>query len=234
MSATLSGSVMQDMTGNGLTADDKPLSGVVVKLYKDLNGNGKLDSTDGAAVASKTSAATTGAYSFTGLPTGKYLLQETPGTNQLRTAPVLSSTIAVNASKNQTYGNNVFANYIKNFDKSAGHRHHLHDQRHQDRHDPRGQRPRERHGHRQLHRRGRQDRYPLAGQLPQPAEQQHQRGADAAGSVQLRHADLRRRQALPQRRHPGLLLPGRLRRRLRHRQVRPRRQQHHVHPAGAG
>ena len=33
MSATISGAVMQDLSGNGLSADDKPLSGVVVKLY---------------------------------------------------------------------------------------------------------------------------------------------------------------------------------------------------------
>src|SRR4051794_1783412 len=110
MAATISGSVLQDMTGNGATADDKPLSGIVVKLYADKNGNGVVDAADGAAVASKTSAAVTGAFSFTGLSTGKYLLQETPGANQIRTAPLLSSTIAVNASKNSTYGNNVFAN----------------------------------------------------------------------------------------------------------------------------
>jgi hypothetical protein len=120
MSATISGAVMQDLSGNGLSADDKPLSGVVVKLYADKNGNGKVDSTDGAALQSKTSAATTGAFSFTGLGAGKYVLQETPGANQVRTVPALSNEIAVNATnKNGTYGNNVFANYVKSFDKTA-------------------------------------------------------------------------------------------------------------------
>src|SRR3712207_8709920 len=47
LSATISGTVMQDVTGNGLTADDKPLAGVVVKLYKDVNVNGVLDAADG-------------------------------------------------------------------------------------------------------------------------------------------------------------------------------------------
>src|SRR5688500_4075803 len=119
MSATISGTVKQDITGNGLTADDTPLAGVVVKLYQDKNGNGQLDATDGAAVASKTSAVATGAFAFTGLSAGKYLLQETPGANQVRTAPLLSATIAVNASnQNGTYGANIFANYVKSFDKA--------------------------------------------------------------------------------------------------------------------
>jgi hypothetical protein len=118
--ATITGAVMQDITGNGLSADDTGLSGVVVKLYSDKNGNGALDLSDGAAIASKTSAATTGAFSFTGLNIGKYLLQETPGANQVRTAPTLSSVIAVNVTKkNGTYADNIFANYIKTFDKTV-------------------------------------------------------------------------------------------------------------------
>lgn len=120
MSATISGAVMQDLSGNGLTADDTPLAGVVVKLYQDKNGNGQLDAADGAAIASKSSAAVTGAFTFAGLAAGKYLLEETPGANQVRTAPVLSSTIGVNAAhKNGTYGGNVFANYVKDFNKAA-------------------------------------------------------------------------------------------------------------------
>ena len=46
MSATISGSVLRDMSGNGLTIDDQPLAGSVVKLYKDINLNGKLDALD--------------------------------------------------------------------------------------------------------------------------------------------------------------------------------------------
>jgi hypothetical protein len=118
--ATISGAVMNDLSGNGLSADDIGLGGVVVKLYQDKNANGKLDSTDGAAIASKTSASSTGAFSFTGLNTGKYLVQEIPGANMVRTGPALTDVIAVNVSKkNGTYGNNLFANYVKTFDKTA-------------------------------------------------------------------------------------------------------------------
>ena len=120
MAATISGAVVQDLSGNGLSVDDKPLAGVVVKLYADKNGNGKVDATDGAALASKTSAAVTGAFAFTGLGLGKYVLQETPSANQVRTTPYLSNEIAVNVTKkNETYDKNLFANFIKTFDKTA-------------------------------------------------------------------------------------------------------------------
>src|SRR2546422_1486924 len=85
--SAIAGSVMRDMTGNGLTADDQPLAGVTVKLYNDVNGNGLLDAADGASIASKTSAAD-GTYFFGVLPTGKYLLADAAPAGQVRTAPV--------------------------------------------------------------------------------------------------------------------------------------------------
>src|SRR2546427_424285 len=84
------------------------LSGAVVKLYKDVNLNGQLDALDGAALGTKTTGAD-GTYAFTGLNTGSYLVVHNPGSNQVRTAPVLTNTIAVNATKkNDTYGGNAF------------------------------------------------------------------------------------------------------------------------------
>jgi hypothetical protein len=118
--ATITGTVLRDVTGNGLSPDDQPLAGVVVRLFKDVNANGRIDAPDGAARASRTSAAGTGAFAFAGLATGKYLLKETPGSNQVRTAPVLKNTIAVNVTNtNGTYNGNVFANYVKSFQRSA-------------------------------------------------------------------------------------------------------------------
>jgi len=116
LAATISGAVLQDVSGNGLSADDKALAGVTVKLYKDVNANGKLDATDGAAIATKTSAAVTGAFSFTGLSVGKYLVEDVAGANQVRTWPLLTNTIAVNVTNSSgTYANHNFANYVKNF-----------------------------------------------------------------------------------------------------------------------
>jgi hypothetical protein len=119
MSATVAGAVLQDVTGNGLSRDDKPLAGVVVQLHKDVNANGKLDAADGAAVASKTTGAF-GIFAFTGLATGKYLVTDVVPTNHVRTGPTLSSSIAVDVTKkNGFYGGNLFANYVKTFDRTA-------------------------------------------------------------------------------------------------------------------
>lgn len=118
MAATISGSVMRDLTGNGLTADDTALQGVTVKLHKDLNGNGILEASDGASIASKVTGVD-GKFSFGNLAQGKYLLADAAPSTQIRTAPLLSSNIAVNVTqKNATYGNNVFANYVKDFNKA--------------------------------------------------------------------------------------------------------------------
>jgi len=120
MAATIAGAVVRDLTGNGISPDDTGLAGVIVKLFRDKNANGVVDAADGAAVATKTSAAVTGAFAFTGVAKGNYLLQETPGLNQVRTGPFLTDTIAVSVTKkNGTFGGNVFANYVKDFDASA-------------------------------------------------------------------------------------------------------------------
>src|SRR5262245_9024072 len=115
LAATISGAVMRDITGNGLTGDDTPLAGVTVRLYNDVNGNGVLDGADGSSISSKTTAAD-GSYAFTGLSQGKYLVRDVPGSNQVRTFPFLSDTIAVNVDKqNGTFDGNNFANYVKDF-----------------------------------------------------------------------------------------------------------------------
>ena len=119
LSATIAGAVMNDLSGNGLTADDAPLAGVVVKLYRDVNANGVLDAADGTAVATKTTAAD-GTFAFGGLATGTYLVEDVPAADQVRTAPALTGTIAVNVTKkNGTYAGNVFANYVKSFNAAA-------------------------------------------------------------------------------------------------------------------
>jgi hypothetical protein len=119
LSVTISGTVKRDVTGNGLTADDNALSGASVKLFRDVNGNGTLDAADGASIATQTTGAN-GNFSFGGLSTGKYLLSDNVASGQVRTAPLLSNTIAVNATKqNGTYSGNTFDNYVKNFDASA-------------------------------------------------------------------------------------------------------------------
>ena len=116
LAATISGAVYKDITGNGLSGDDTGLGGVTVKLFKDLNANGKLDATDGARSPPKSPPPEPARLSFTGLNTGKYIVQDVPSSGQVRTWPYLTSTIAVNVTNaNGTYANNKFANYVKSF-----------------------------------------------------------------------------------------------------------------------
>src|SRR3954452_6333843 len=113
LSAAISGLMLGDITGNGLTADDKPVAGQVVKLYKDKNGNGLLDTADGGPIANRTTGAS-GVFTFAGLALGKYLLAEAP-VNAVRTGPALSNTYAINANANTTFGGYTFDNYLRTF-----------------------------------------------------------------------------------------------------------------------
>jgi uncharacterized repeat protein (TIGR01451 family) len=77
---SIAGTVFQDMTLNGLTADDTRLAGVTVTLYRD-GGNGQFDGKsaggDDTLVGTATSDAN-GHYSFTNLSPGTYFVQQTP------------------------------------------------------------------------------------------------------------------------------------------------------------
>lgn len=67
--ATISGTKFTDLTGNGLSTDDTPLAGTTINLYAGASATG-------AVIQSVTTAAETGAYSFTGLAPGTYFVQE--------------------------------------------------------------------------------------------------------------------------------------------------------------
>jgi len=117
MSGSISGVVLQDLTGNGLSADDVGLGGATVRLYKDVNGNGKLDSADGAAIATAHTASN-GSFSFTNLAAGKYLIADVP-VNTVRTAPALSNTYAVTVTDGNNSGGFQFDNFVKSFKRST-------------------------------------------------------------------------------------------------------------------
>lgn len=59
---------------NCLSVAPPALGGVTIKLYRDVNGNGLIDSADGSAVRSTVSAAD-GKYVFAGMTGGKYLVK---------------------------------------------------------------------------------------------------------------------------------------------------------------
>jgi sarcosine oxidase gamma subunit len=113
---SLSGTVYIDVSGEGLSATEQPLagdtaeSGVVVNLYKDANGNGILDSSDGSPIASVTTGAS-GTYSFTNLTPGAYIIQEVTPSGYVETAPMLPDYYAETIANGQKITNLNFANY---------------------------------------------------------------------------------------------------------------------------
>ena len=119
MSATISGKIVQDLTGNGQTSDDTGMGAVTVNLYKDANNNGKLDLAEGTPIATTMSASGTGAYSFGGLAAGRYFVKEVSPSNSVRTGPATSDNYNVLASGSNSYTGKDFANFIKNFDKGS-------------------------------------------------------------------------------------------------------------------
>ena len=109
--ATISGTKYEDLTGNGLSVDDTPLGGTVIKLYADTNLNGIRDAGDGAAVATATTAALTGVYSFNVTTLGLYFVEEVVPAGFVRTAPTFFNYIPVNVAASDTYAGNNFANF---------------------------------------------------------------------------------------------------------------------------
>lgn len=107
---SISGVKYLDICGNGLTPDDTPLGGVQIKLYRDVNNDGQLTSADGAALATATTAAGTGAYSFTNLTAGNYFVQESITSGYVRTAPTLSDKYYVPLASGANVSGKDFAN----------------------------------------------------------------------------------------------------------------------------
>ena len=76
MTGNITGTKFTDVTGNSFSGDDTGLGGVNINLYRDLDNSGDLSAGDGLPVATTTTAAGTGAYSFNALLPGTYFVQE--------------------------------------------------------------------------------------------------------------------------------------------------------------
>lgn len=116
---SISGLVFRDDgTGGGTTGDGVRqagettfLAGIDVTLYPDTDGDGVLDAAERLTPRSATvSAAATGAWSFTNLPDGKYLVEVTrddpqrPAGFVLSTTDVYAVTVAGNNPSGYQYG----------------------------------------------------------------------------------------------------------------------------------
>ena len=108
--ATVSGHVFHDLTGDGMSADDTAMSGVVVQLFRDANHNGTLDSGDGTAIASVTTKAN-GSYTFTNLAAGSYFVQEVTPSGYVRTLPTIGTFYSFSATAGGVTTTDDFDNF---------------------------------------------------------------------------------------------------------------------------
>ena len=78
----ISGHKYLDLTGNGLSADDTPLGGVTINLYRN-----SVSSANFVASAVTASTGDVGSYAFTNLTPGTYVVTEAVPTGYVETAP---------------------------------------------------------------------------------------------------------------------------------------------------
>ena len=98
---TISGTKFTDITGNGFSADDTPLGGVTINLYK--NG--------GSTPFATTVTAADGSYSFTNLGPGTYYVQEVVPAGYTQTGGTNASAYTFSAHSGQNVGNFNFDDF---------------------------------------------------------------------------------------------------------------------------
>jgi large repetitive protein len=108
-SASISGFVFIDATGNGLAAGEAGQSNVTVQLYREVDHGGRFD-WDIRSVASERTAAN-GSFAFTKLAAGNYFVSESAPRGFLETAPAASAFYSVDLTANQAVANQDFANF---------------------------------------------------------------------------------------------------------------------------
>jgi serine-aspartate repeat-containing protein C/D/E len=107
--ASISGHVFVDQTGNGLSADDVTQRGAIVLLYADTNHNGVLDSRDRLVDFQFTGA--NGAYSFAKLAAGSYFVTDVVPNGFVRTGPAVAADYAVQLAGGQNVTGDDFDNF---------------------------------------------------------------------------------------------------------------------------
>jgi hypothetical protein len=101
-SGSISGTKFNDVTGNGFSSDDTPLSGVTIELFK---------SGGTSPIATQVTDAN-GNYDFTGLAAGSYVVEEVVPTGWVQTAPVSGSYNVTLSSTSLTSTGNNFDDFM--------------------------------------------------------------------------------------------------------------------------
>src|SRR6266487_3640874 len=83
--ATLSGRALEDLTGNGISADDLPIQSRAIRLFRD-NGDNVFNAANDTLVKSETTRLD-GSYAFRNLTAGTYFVQQELPLRWVQTAP---------------------------------------------------------------------------------------------------------------------------------------------------
>jgi hypothetical protein len=110
-SGSIAGQVFEDLTGNGLTADDTALGGVRVHLVRDANGDGVRSWGDWRVATSETRD--DGSYSFSCLREGTYFVVEKASGRLVRTGPALDDNHTVTLGAGEQVEGQDFAFFRK-------------------------------------------------------------------------------------------------------------------------
>ncbi|MDZ7615514.1 MAG: SpaA isopeptide-forming pilin-related protein, partial [Patescibacteria group bacterium] len=90
----ITGVKYHDIAGNGITADDLPLGGFSIQLYRD-NGDGVFNPDEDELVDTQVTDATTGEYTFSNLTDGRYFIREVAQAEWTQTVPLFFHTLDV-------------------------------------------------------------------------------------------------------------------------------------------
>jgi hypothetical protein len=105
----ISGYVYQDLTGNGLSADDTAMSHVLVELYRATNNAPNLNWGD--RLVGVQFSGSDGSYSFGNLTAGRYFVTEFTPWGSVQTAPTPAPDYTVNLVAGQQVGGQDFDNF---------------------------------------------------------------------------------------------------------------------------
>jgi hypothetical protein len=103
--SSISGSVFDDLDGDGVAAADPGQGGVTVQLIRDANNDGLNND---AVFATATTAAGTGGYSFANLAPGRYFVQQVTSAGAIQTfGPAFYTVVAASGTDvpDQDFGN---------------------------------------------------------------------------------------------------------------------------------
>jgi protocatechuate 3,4-dioxygenase beta subunit len=118
--ASISGHVWLDQTGNGASASSPAMKGVAVRVYADTNHDGTLDSGDRLVAGTVTGA--DGSYAFTHLKPGHYFVTERAPHGYVRTVPTTADSFySVTLANGQSVTGQDFANFHKPHTHSVRH-----------------------------------------------------------------------------------------------------------------